>query len=498
MTIAILKPFRLLSFLVATLTISFGLALAVAAPAQAADFSVRIATFNGAQPTPSRSIVRLQEANGIPIRNSNAPIADFKNDFVVTVAPIGGSPVPRTDFDLAPLDANGEIKLTFTSPFNAGDTIAIAYQRNANGKRIQVVNGATVSDLSSFSGLSYQLPVPPSFSGTPTVTSAGSLVSAIGATASTGSSLTNTWMICTTAKNATTTSSDAGLGQPDCHRLYSTENFMDALTGTQLDTAGSYFELVGYRFQPAVFTSKQISFLQIAYDPATGLTTYTFSASIPFNRVQTTLPTSAEVAATSESAKPLPDWFAPLLNAFVATDKNVGVAGGKLTLSNGNFSGLKTVTVAGLAVLFTLDSKGSVNIPVPAGKVGTADLALTFDSGSMNIQDAIKYVAPIDVATVPVREISIAAGSAKITELVAGQIRQAAFANVRNNAVQCVGYATNGSVAAKAAARATATRICSLTNRANPSLRVTNVTIVVNKTKARKAGVGIKVYKADN
>jgi hypothetical protein len=496
MTIAILKPFKLLSLLAATLTMSFGLALAVAAPAQAADFSVRIATFNGAQPTPSRSIVRLQEANGIPIRDSNAPIADFKNDFVVTVTPVGGSPVSRTDFDLAPLDANGEIKLIFTSPFNAGDTIAIAYQRNANGQRIQVVNGANVSDLSSFSGLSYQLPIPPSFSGTPSVTSAGSLVSAIGATASTGSSLTNTWMICTTAKNATTTSSDAGPGQPDCHRLYSTANFMDALTGTQLDTAGSYFELVGYSFQPAVFTSKQISFLQIAYDPATGLTTYTFSASIPFNNAQTTLRTSAEV--TSESTKALPDWFAPLLKAFVDIDKNVGVAGGKLTLTNGNFSGLKTVTVAGVTVLFTLDSKGSVNIPVPAGKVGTADLALTFDSGTMNIQDAIKYVAPIDVATVPVREISIAAGSAKITEVVAGQIRQAAFANVRNNAVQCVGYATNGSVAAKAAARATAARICSLANRANPSLQVTNVTIVVNKTKARKAGVGIKVYKADN
>jgi hypothetical protein len=271
---------------------------------------------------------------------------------------------------------------------------------------------------------------------------------------------------------------------------------MDALTGTQLDTAGSYFELVGYSFQPAVFTSKQISFLQIAYDPATGLTTYTFSASIPFNNAQTTLRTSAEV--TSESTKALPDWFAPLLKAFVDIDKNVGVAGGKLTLTNGNFSGLKTVTVAGVTVLFTLDSKGSVNIPVPAGKVGTADLALTFDSGTMNIQDAIKYVAPIDVATVPVREISIAAGSAKITEVVAGQIRQAAFSNVRNNAVQCVGYATNGSVAAKAAARATAARICSLANRANPSLQVTNVTIVVNKTKARKAGVGIKVYKADN
>jgi hypothetical protein len=190
---------------------------------------------------------------------------------------------------------------------------------------------------------------------------------------------------------------------------------MDALTGTQLDTAGSYFELVGYSFQPAVFTSKQISFLQIAYDPATGLTTYTFSASIPFNNAQTTLRTSAEV--TSESTKALPDWFAPLLKAFVDIDKNVGVAGGKLTLTNGNFSGLKTVTVAGVTVLFTLDSKGSVNIPVPAGKVGTADLALTFDSGTMNIQDAIKYVAPIDVATVPVREISIAAGSAKITEV---------------------------------------------------------------------------------
>jgi hypothetical protein len=136
-----------------------------------------------------------------------------------------------------------------------------------------------------------------------------------------------------------------------------------------------------------------------------------------------------------------------------------------------------------------------VNIPVPAGKVGTADLTLTFDSGTITIQDGIKYVAPVNVAAVPVREISLAAGTTKVSEAVADQIRLAAFANMNNNTIQCVAYASSNSVAAKAAAKLTAVQACGIATKANPSLSVADVMVIVNKAKSRKTGVGIKVYK---
>lgn len=192
---------------------------------------------------------------------------------------------------------------------------------------------------------------------------------------------------------------------------------------------------------------------------------------------------------------PAPVWQAPLLNSVVTVGKNLATAGGKLNLKDGDFSGLKTVTVAGLAVLFTVDSKGSVNIPVPAGKVGTADLTLTFDSGTITIQDGIKYVAPTLVSSVAERQVAIAAGSKKITEAVADQVRQAAFANMANTSIQCVGYSASNSAAAKAAAKASAAALCALAVKANPALTASPITVLVDKAKARKAGVGIKVYK---
>jgi hypothetical protein len=197
--------------------------------------------------------------------------------------------------------------------------------------------------------------------------------------------------------------------------------------------------------------------------------------------------------------KPLPTAVQPLVAALPILSKPMASNGGKLNVAEGDFTGLVSAKIANKSIDFILGKTGQITMTVPQGEAGkTADLVLTFNTGSIILQDAIKYVAPLDVAKVGVRPIAIAAGATKITEAVAGQIRQAAFANVKNDTIQCVAYSASNSAAAKAAAQLTAVQACGVAVKANPDLKVADVEVIVDKLKARTQGVGIKVYKADN
>ena len=168
-------------------------------------------------------------------------------------------------------------------------------------------------------------------------------------------------------------------------------------------------------------------------------------------------------------------------------------------MTGGDFADLKSVTIGGKAVAHKLEANGHVTIPVPAGEAGkTADIVIVFSGGTMVVQDGIKYVAPIDIAKIGERPIAIAAGAKKITEAVADPIRQAAFANMSNNTISCVAYAANNTAKAKAAAKLIAVQACGIATKANPGLKASEITVVVNKTKAKKEAVGIKVFKATN
>jgi hypothetical protein len=216
------------------------------------------------------------------------------------------------------------------------------------------------------------------------------------------------------------------------------------------------------------------------------------SVSVPTSN-STPAPSSSPSAPSSNSNAPT--WQAPIVNQVPNLSKALTTAGGQISLKDDSFTGLKSVTVGGKPVTITVGANGSVTIPVPAGQTGSADLTLTFDTGTITIIDGIKYVAPIDVAAVPVRDIAVAAGTTKVTEALVDQVRQAALSNMTNTAVQCVAYATSGSASAMAAAKTVATKVCGLAVKANPTLQVTSVSVVVNKAKARKTAVGIKVYK---
>ena len=221
---------------------------------------------------------------------------------------------------------------------------------------------------------------------------------------------------------------------------------------------------------------------------------YTPTSDITLTASWTCAASSGETPA--EAAKPLPVWAAPILKQVPSFSKTLTTEGGKLSLKDGDYSSLKSVTVAGKEVAYSLDAKGDVTIPVPAGKGGTtADLVVTFTGGKMVIQDGIKYVEPTDVAKVVERPVAIAAGAKKITETVADQIRQAAYANMNNTTIQCVAYAASNSAAARAAAQLTAVQACGIAVKANPALKVSDVAVIVNKAKAKTTAVGIKVYK---
>ena len=205
--------------------------------------------------------------------------------------------------------------------------------------------------------------------------------------------------------------------------------------------------------------------------------------------------TPSTPTVVAESAKPLPTWAAPILKQIPTLSKTLTTEGGKLALTDGDFSSLKSVTIGGAAIAFSIDAKGDVNIPVPAGKGGTtADLIVTFTGGKMTIQDGIKYVEPVNVAAV--REAPIAGfkgKSTKITGALAGSIQYAAQLDKKATTVLCTGYAASKAELATATARAEAA--CAYATKVNDLLVNKTVKVVVNAKLAKTAAVGIKVHK---
>jgi len=197
--------------------------------------------------------------------------------------------------------------------------------------------------------------------------------------------------------------------------------------------------------------------------------------------------------------KPVPAAVQPLVPAFLALNKPMASLGGSVALSAGDFTGLVSAKIANKSIDFILGKTGQITMTVPQGEAGkTADLVLTFNTGSIILQDAIKYVAPVVVANVPVRPVAIKAGAKSISESAADEIRHAALANLKNDTIQCVAYSASNSAAAKAAAQLTAVQACGVAVKANPELKVADVEVIIDKLKARTQGVGIKVYKANN
>jgi len=199
-------------------------------------------------------------------------------------------------------------------------------------------------------------------------------------------------------------------------------------------------------------------------------------------------------SVATESAKPLPVWAAPILKQVPSLSKTLNTDGGKVALTDGDFSSLKSVTIGGKPVVFSTDAKGDVFIPVPAGKAGTsADLVVTFAGGSMVIQDGIKYVAPTDVASVPESTLAgFTKKSTKVTGALAASILYAAQVDHKATSIVCNGYAASKSDVALATARAQAA--CDYATGAYANLTKATVAVVVNKAKAKSAALGIKVY----
>ena len=203
---------------------------------------------------------------------------------------------------------------------------------------------------------------------------------------------------------------------------------------------------------------------------------------------------SGASAAVTEAAKPLPTWAAPILKQIPSLSKTLTTDGGKLSLTDGDFSSLQSVTVGGKAVAYSIDAKGDVSIPVPAGQGGTtADLLVVFSGGKMLIQDGIKYVTPTDVAKVPEAPVAgFKANSSQVSGALAASILYAAQVDHKANAIACTGYAASPAQVALATARAEAA--CGYATGAYANLAKSTVSVVVNKAKAKSAAVGIKVY----
>ena len=302
-----------------------------------------------------------------------------------------------------------------------------------------------------------------------------------------GGTTSRFWILCDNAHNAPATSIHM-----DCFPMALTQNGSDERGTTVNLAADVWMGFSGSRTQVS-FASKYFAL----YVQNGGAQYVTATTAGPAVAAAVAAPLRALDAL--RTLKPLPIAVQPLVAAMPILSRPMASNGGKINVSEGNFTGLISATVAGKSLDFILGKTGQISMTVPKGEAGkTADLVLTFGTGSIILQDAIKYVAPVVVADVPVRPVSISAGASKLSEEAADQIRHAALANLKNTDISCVAYAVADTAAAKAAAIATATKACALAKKTNSDLTVAPITVVVDKLKARTQGVGIKVYKANN
>jgi Putative Ig domain len=302
-----------------------------------------------------------------------------------------------------------------------------------------------------------------------------------------GGTTSRYWILCDNAHNTPSNSIHM-----DCFPMALTQNGSDERGTTVNLAADVWMGFSGSRTQVS-FASKYFAL----YVQNGGAQYVTATTAGPAVAVSVAAPLRAVDAL--RTLKPVPAAVQPLVPGFLALNKPMASLGGKVALSAGDFTGLVSAKIAGKSLDFILGNTGKITMTVPQGEAGkTADLVLTFNTGSIILQDAIKYVAPLNIAKVGVRPISIAAGAKKISDGVADQIRQAAFANLKNDTIQCIAYSANNSSAATAAAKLTAVQACAVAVKANPDLKVADVAVIVDKVKARTQGVGIKVYKADN
>jgi hypothetical protein len=329
----------------------------------------------------------------------------------------------------------------------------------------------------------------------PTIAVVGTSAVVTSGTYSSGTVMAN-WEYCLAPKTAVTTI--GSMFANDCGPLFVTQsggsNYSNVAHGLTLDLTATYYA------RPLNSMSSVLSAISLAgkfvrYQEF--VNNGFFTATVPAVAGATTSTDSTDVTdPITEDKRPLPVWASNIVKSIPTLTKSLHTTGGAVALTDGDYADLKSVTIGGQAVTFKIESTGNVSIPVPAGQAGkTADIVIVFAGGTMTVQDGIKYVAQTDVATVVERPIAIAAGAKKLTEAVADQIRQAAFANMTNTNVQCVAYASKNTVAAKAAAKLTAIQACGIAAAANPSLKVSEVSVIVNKVKAKKQAVGIKVYK---
>ncbi len=431
-------------------------------------------------PTVGATSVTLGVSNGCNFASSS--LSAF-SDFTLIV---GGT--AKTISSVTTTSSN--VVLNFSGAVTSGQTISVSYTKSIDPEiscgptsfirnTTSALTGTVSSGGGGGGGGGYTMTSPASYSITNNVATANDGVWS-------GGTPTRFWVLCDNPHNTPATSIHM-----DCYPMALTQNGSDE-RGTTVNLAADVWMGFSGTRTLVSFASKYFGL----YVQNMGTQYVTATTAGPALAASVAEPLRALDAL--RALKPLPAAVQPLVPGFLALNKPMASLGGKVALSAGDFTGLTSAKIGDKAIDFSLGTTGNISFTVPQGQAGkTADLVLTFTTGSIILQDAIKYVAPLDVAKVGVRPIAIAAGAKKITEEVAGQIRQAAFANVKNDTIQCVAYSASNSAAAKAAAQLTAVQACGLAVKANPSLKVVDVEVIVDKLKARTQGVGIKVYKAD-
>ena len=305
----------------------------------------------------------------------------------------------------------------------------------------------------------------------------------------TGGTLVRWWVICDSAKTASTSTPAM-----DCYPIYPALTGGAMERGTTLTLQETYYKPAGSNPRVAMNLADKYLLLYVAIGGANATTATVAGSTLGFssgNQQQST----AQVTRDVERVISTPAFQAPILNSL-APKMTGGFSsnGGRLVLKDVKPADITSVMLNGKKVE-VVASKSGAALRIPAG-AGAGDLQFTMADGTViNVANAVKITqSQVDPKLVDLNPLpTFKAGSVVVPAAIKSALNKRKAIILDSDIAKCVGYASSNTASARATALTRAANVCGVITDINENIEPI-VKVVVSKTIAKKTPVKYQTW----
>ena len=470
--------------LVASLALAIGGSLIAAQPASAAPGDAFIGSIEGS----SALSVFWNNCSSLSGTASTTGFSVYKNN--------SQSPLTLTGASIPTGGSNNILLLTLPSSAAANDLYKLVFDNTSSGLICGSSGSTKPASISSADNLtttsspanqqqtpqaSYAMTNAPSFTISNGVATAND-----GVWSGTGGSITRWWVLCDSAKQATTT-----MPAMDCHPIYSAATGGSMEQGPTLNIQTVFYK-PGAQNAPRVamnFAEKYFM-LYVSIGGANATTATVAGANVGLAQNQ-----NNNVTAVVERSIPVPALQAPILNSL-APKMSGGFSsnGGRLVLKDVKPTDISSVMLNGKKVE-VITSKSGAALRIPAG-AGAGDLQFTMADGTViNVANAVKITqSQVDPKLVDLNNLpTFKSGSVAVPRTIKAALLKNKEVILDSVNAKCVGYASSNTASARATALARASNVCGVITDMNENIEPL-IKVLVNKAVAKKSPVKYQTW----